>query len=439
MRIGPRPVKRRVVVASSRAPPRLRRAEHPHGSAVLSIPEARGLILSGLRPTGAETVPLAAADGRVLAHAIRARLDQPAHDQSAMDGYALRAADGAEGAVLRVIGEAPAGRPFDGAVRPGEALRLFTGSVMPTGADAVLIQENATSDGDHLRVDRAVERGRHVRLRGGDFASGEVLIEPGRLLDARLVGLAAAANHPHLAVRRRPRIALLATGDEVVLPGEPIGAGGLPSSNSFALAAAIRRAGGDPVTLPVAPDDLAAIAAIAAEAASCDMLVTTGGASVGDHDLVRPALARLGFEPDVWRIAMRPGKPLMHGALRFGDHAVPVLGLPGNPVSTLVCAALFLLPAIAAMLGRDPEAALSPRPVRVATMLPANDGRADHLRASLVAGSDGVPLATPFPVQDSGRLADLARADALILRSPHAPSLASGGRAEALILAELGI
>ena len=407
--------------------------------AVLSVPEARARILSGLRPTGAETVPLAAADGRVLAHAIRARLDQPAHDVSAMDGYALRAADAGAGAHLRVIGEAPAGRPYAGAVGPDEALRLFTGSVMPEGADAVLIQENATRDGDRLHVDRAVEAGRHIRRRGGDFASGEMLAGPGRLLDARLIALAAAANHPHLAVRRRPRIALLATGDEIVLPGEPIGAGGLPSSNSFALAAAIRNAGGEPVLLPVAPDDLGLIAATAAGAATCDMLVTMGGASVGDHDLVRPALARLGFEPDVWRIAMRPGKPLMHGALRFGDHVVPVLGLPGNPVSTLVCAALFLLPAIAAMLGRDPEAALSPRRVRVATALAGNDGRADHLRASLVRGSDDVLLATPFPVQDSARLADLARAEALILRAPHAPALSAGDQAEVLVLAELGI
>ncbi len=410
---------------------------------MLSIAEARARILAGLRPTGPETVGLADAGGRVLAAPVTARLDQPSQDVSAMDGYAIRAADAAAGAVLRVVGEAPAGRPSEEPVGPGEALRLFTGSVMPPGADAVLIQENGTRDGEHLHVDAGggpgIAPGRHVRRRGGDFATGDVLIEPGTLLHARAIGLAAAADHPHLTVRRRPRIALLATGDEIVLPGEPRPAGSLPSSNSFALAALVRQAGGDPVMLPVAADDIDAIATIAASAAGCDMLVTTGGASVGDRDLVRPALARHGFVPDVWRIAMRPGKPLMHGALRFGELDVPVLGLPGNPVSALVCAALFLLPAIARLLGRDGATALTPRPVRVATALPPNDERADHLRATLTRAPDGVLLATPFRVQDSARLRDLAAADALIVRSPGAPPLAAGGDAEALLLAELGI
>ena len=406
---------------------------------MLSVADARARILASLAPTGAETVALAEAAGRVLASAVHARIDQPPRDVSAMDGYALRGADGAAGATLAVVGEAPAGRPFAGAIGAGEALRLFTGSVLPEGADAILIQENARRDGDALLIDVAVEPGRHIRRQGGDFARGDALLAPGTLLHARAIGLAAAADHPFLTVRRRPRVALLATGDEIVLPGEPIPPGGLPSSNSFAMAALLRHAGAEAVVLPVVPDRLDAIADAAASAADCDMLVTLGGASVGDHDLVRPALARHGFSPEFWKIAMRPGKPMMHGVLRFGTgRGVSVLGLPGNPVSSLVCAALFLLPAVERLLGL-PGHGPAPRPVRLGAAVPVNDARADHLRATVAPSEDGIPVATPFPIQDSARLQDFARAGALVLRAPHAAALPAGAIAPALLLDALGI
>lgn len=405
---------------------------------MLSVAEARAKVLAGLAPTGPEIVSLVEATGRVAAAAVEARLDQPASDISAMDGWALRAADGTAGAVLRIAARAPAGHPTAVAVGPGEAIRVFTGSAIPAGADTVLLQENATETGDTVRVDEPARPGQHIRARGGDFRRGLAVVAAGERLGARAIGLAAGAGHPWLAVRRRPRVALLATGDEIVLPGEPIPAGGLPGSNSFSLASLVRHAGGEPLILPVAPDDLDAIAAAAQDAAACDLLVTIGGASVGDHDLVRPALGRFGFVPDVSRIAMRPGKPLTHGHLVFGDRRVPVLGLPGNPVSALVCGLLFLRPAVEALLGLAAHE-LPRRRAILAAAVRANDARADHLRASIARDPAGGLVATPFPIQDSARLRDFARADALVLRPPHAEAGAPGDPVDVLLLDELGV
>jgi molybdopterin molybdotransferase len=401
---------------------------------MLPVEEARARILRNLRPTPAELVALADAWNRVTAAPVIARLTQPPADVSAMDGYALRAEDGSEGAILRVIGKAPAGHPFSGTVGPGQAVRLFTGSVMPDGADAVLLQEDAEADGDRVRVNEAVRQGRHIRRAGQDFAAGDVVLPEGRRLGARDVGLAAAANHPWLQVRRRPRIALLATGDEIAMPGEPIGPGGIVSSNSHALAALIRARGGEPTILPIARDDADSIAAAADAIAGMDMLVTTGGASVGDHDLVRAGLARRGLVTDFWKIAMRPGKPLMHGHLG----PVPVIGLPGNPVSAIVCGVLFVLPALERLLGLPGE----PPPSVTAILgepLPANDRRADHLRASLARNQEGALVATPFTVQDSGMLRRLALADALVLRAPHATALPAGAKVPVIRLDTLGL
>lgn len=401
---------------------------------MISVAEARSRIVAAMRPVPAETVALAEVWGRVTAVPLVARLTQPPADLSAMDGYALRAADGIEGARLRVIGMAPAGHPFGGAVGPGEAVRLFTGSVVPAGTDAVLLQEDAARDGDHVRVNEAVAAGRHIRRAGQDFLAGDTVIPAGRRLTARDVGLAAAANHPWLTVHRRPRIAILATGDEIALPGEPIPPGGIVSSNSHALAALVRACGGEPSILPIAADDPATIADTADAAASADLFVTTGGASVGDHDLVAEGLGRRDLAIDFWKIAMRPGKPLMFGAIG----GTPMVGLPGNPVSALVCAVLFLAPAIA-RLGGLPGASLPVTPARLGAPLRANDHRADHLRAELLAGEDGTPRAVPFPVQDSGMLSRLARAEALILRAPHAPALQEGAEVDIIRLDTLGI
>ncbi|MBS0644847.1 MAG: molybdopterin molybdotransferase MoeA [Proteobacteria bacterium] len=401
---------------------------------MISVEEARDRILSALRPTAAETVGLSAAWNRVLAAPVIARLTQPPADVSAMDGYALRAADGSLGAALRVIGAAPAGHPFDGRVGPGEAVRLFTGSVVPAGADAILLQEDATRDGDSLRVNEAVVLGRHIRRAGQDFAAGDTVVPAGRRLTARDIGLAAAANHPWLVVHRLPRVAILATGDEIALPGEPIPSGGIVSSNSHALAALVRAIGGEPAVLPVARDDEAAIAAAADQLHGMDLLVTTGGASVGDHDLVIKALQARGMTLDFWQIAMRPGKPLLFGQLGL----TPVVGLPGNPVSAMVCAILFLVPALARLGGLPP----APPPTTMAllgTPVKANDRRADHLRATIESDSQGRLIVTPFPVQDSAMLRRLALADALVLREPNAPALEAGVEVRIIRLDSLGL
>jgi molybdopterin molybdotransferase len=401
---------------------------------MISVKAARDRILAALHPTPAEVVALANAWHRVTAEPITARLTQPPADVSAMDGYALRAADGTLNATLKVIGSAPAGHPFDGTVAPGQTVRLFTGSVVPPGADAILLQEDATTTGTNVQVNEAVTAGRHIRRAGQDFAAGDTVIPAARRLTARDIGLAAAANHPWLTVHRRPRVAILATGDEIAMPGEPIPPGGIVSSNSHALAALVRASGGDPVILPVAPDTREAVAAVADAVHGMDLLVTTGGASVGDHDLIIDGLKTRGLVLDFWQIAMRPGKPLLFGKLG----PVAVLGLPGNPVSALVCSILFLLPALSRMSGLP--AAPPPTIQAIAgAALRANDHRADHLRATIATDPNGRIIAMPFPVQDSAMLRRLAHADALILRAPNAPALPEGNEITIIRLDSLGI
>ena len=396
---------------------------------LIPVAEALSRILRAFAPTGPETVPVSEAAGRVLARPVASRRTQPPADVSAMDGYALRAAEAPLGAVLRVAGESAAGHPFAGGFGTNEAIRISTGALVPEGADAILLQEDATRADARITVEEAPRSGRWIRRRGLDFAEGDVLLEPGRRLSARDVGLAAAAGHPWLTLRRRPRVAILATGDEIALPGEPVPPGGIVSSNSFALAAMIRAAGGEPLLLPVAPDEPSALLATARGARGCDLLLTSGGASVGDHDQTVAALAREGFALDFWKVAMRPGKPLV-----FGDwNGLPVVGFPGNPVSTIVCAVVFLLPVLARLCGQAGPA-LPVLTARCTVALPANDRRADHLRATLDAGT-----VTPAPQQDSSMLRILAQSDALILRPPFAPATEAGATVEVLDLARLGV
>lgn len=401
---------------------------------MISIEEARTRLLAGLRPTPVETVPLANAWRRVNAAPIRSRLTQPPQDVSAMDGYALRGVDGVAGATLAVVGSAPAGHPWPGRLEAGQALRLFTGSFVPQGADTILLQEDATRAGDRVTVNEAAVMGRHIRRAGQDFAAGDVLVPAGRLLSARDIGLIAAGNHPWVAVHRRPLVAILATGDEIALPGDPIPEGGIVSSNSHALAALVQACGGEAMVLPVAADDRAAIGASADAAARADLLLTIGGASVGDHDLVQAALKERGMVLDFWQIAMRPGKPLMHGNLG----TLPMLGLPGNPVSSMVTAILFLAPAIARLSGL-PGAGLPVSTARLGADLAANDHRADHLRARLAVDDRGALVATAFGRQDSAMLRMLTESDALILRPPHAPASAAGTEVPIIRLDTLGI
>lgn len=392
---------------------------------LMPVAEARARILAGLPIMASEQVALPEAHSRVLAADVASRVTQPPIAVSAMDGYAVRAADVVTvPADLKIVGEVPAGGFHDGTLAVGQAVRIFTGAALPAGADAIVIQEDTDRDGDTVTVMESSSAGRYVRKAGLDFAEGEVLLKAGTVLSARDIGLAAAMNHPWLQVRRKPRIALLATGDEIKLPGEALGPTGIVSSNTFALEGLIRAAGGEPITLGIAVDDIAAIRDLAAQARGADMLVTTGGASVGEHDLVQEALAELGLELDFWQIAMRPGKPLMFGQLSN----VPMLGFPGNPVSSMVCGILFLKPALAQMLGNG-ETEPARETATLGADLGENDRREDYLRATL-ARKNGKLVATPFPKQDSSMFSRLAAADCLLIREPHAPAAKAGDTVE---------
>jgi molybdopterin molybdotransferase len=402
----------------------------PEAPALIPVAEARRRILDAMTPVNAETVPLSDGLGRVLARDVKARVTQPPMAVSAMDGYAVRASD-VESApcTLDILGEAPAGGAFDGKVGPGQAVRIFTGGPLPDGADAIVIQEDASRDGGRVTINAPSPIGRYVRPAGLDFSLGDIGVEAGRVLTARDIALAAAMNAPWLQVRRRPKIAILATGDELVMPGEPIGPNQIVSSNNVGLAAMIKAAGGEALDLGIALDDADSLRTLAAGARSADLLVTIGGASVGDHDLIQSVLGETGLDVDFWRIAMRPGKPLLFG--RIGD--TPVLGLPGNPVSSLICAIVFMVPALDRMQG----VATVARPrhtVRLAVPLRQNDEREDYLRATL--SYDGEPRVTPFSRQDSSMVSRLAQADCLIVRAPHAPPADAGETVEILPLPE---
>jgi molybdopterin molybdotransferase len=390
---------------------------------MISVAEARARILATAKTLPAEWVPLETATGRALATPLVAMRTQPPADMSAMDGYALRAADiAAVPARLAVIGTAAAGHPFAGTVNGGEAVRIFTGAPAPEGADTVVIQENTeASSADQVLIRETAARGRNIRKAGSDFAQGAIVLDVGRRLDAPSIALAAAAGHTALPACRPPRVAILATGDELVPPGRPTMAGQIISSNGVGLAALVRAAGGEPIDLGIAPDRPEALRAAIRSAKDVDVLVTIGGASVGDHDLVRPALEAEGVAIDFWKIAMRPGKPLMFGTRPDGLLA---LGLPGNPVSALVCALLFLRPLLLALQGLP--TALPEGRAQLGGPISANDRRADFLRARLTPGTDGLPLATAFQTQDSGMLQVLAAADALICREPQAPAAPAG-------------
>ena len=400
--------------------------------ALMAVAEALARVLEHAGPLGIETAPLLEAHGRVLADDLKALRSQPPATVSAMDGYAVRAADVARVPVtLRVVGEVPAGHPFEGSVGPGEAARIFTGGVLPTGANTVVIQENTTRDGDSVVVTSAVEEGRNIRPEGLDFKRGAPLLARGRRLTDRDLALAAAMNHSTVPVHRRPKVAVLATGDELIAPGGDPGIGEIVCSNGFATLALARQEGCEIVDLGIVPDRLAETAQTVrgAHEVKADILVTSGGASVGDYDLVQNALAAEGLSLSFWKVALRPGRPMMHG--RLG--AMHVLGLPGNPVSSYVCAVLFLLPLIRRLAGRtDWEPQLEP--ALLGCDIEQNDERADYLRAALTAGPDGVPVATPFPVQDSSMLVPLAKANCLLLREPHAPAAKTGSRCTVLKL-----
>ena len=392
--------------------------------ALMPVADALAAVLLGAEAQPEEMVALDSAYKRVLARDLAALRTQPPQAMSAMDGYAVRAADATRaGARLKVIGEIAAGRPFDRIVGPGEAARIFTGGVMPDGADAVIIQEDTVIESGGITVTEAAVAGRHIRRAGVDFRQGDVLLKAGRELSDRDLSLAASMNYPLLPVRRRPKVALLATGDELVMPGETPGPGQIVYSNGYALRALTRAEGADVIDLGIAADTLEATTSGIRRARDigADVLITTGGASVGDHDLVKQALDAEGVAMAFWRIAMRPGKPLMHG--RLG--AMRVIGLPGNPVSSYVCAFLFLVPLIRKLCGQltvhhSTESALLGHDIA------ANDQREDYLRARLTTRNDGALIVTPVDHQDSSLLGNLAAAQALLIRAPFAPEAKAG-------------
>jgi molybdopterin molybdotransferase len=390
----------------------------------MPVTEALSAVLAGAEPLPEEMVALDAAHHRVLARDVAALRTQPPQAMSAMDGYAVRSADAsAVAARLKVIGEVAAGRPFEKTVGKGEAVRIFTGGVVPEGADAIIIQEDTVVEGGGITITEAAIAGRHMRPAGVDFRKGEILLARGTHLTDRDLSLAAGMNYAELPVRRRPKVAILATGDELVMPGSNPGPGQIVYSNGYALRALARQEGAETIDLGIATDTVEATTRGIRRArdSGADILITTGGASVGDHDLVKQSLEAEGVTIAFWRIAMRPGKPMMHG--RLG--ALRVIGLPGNPVSAYVCGFLFLVPLIRALSGRTDihhahETALLGRDVA------ANDMREDYLRARLEVRKDGELVATPVDHQDSSLLANLAAARALVIRPPFAPAARAG-------------
>jgi molybdopterin molybdotransferase len=399
--------------------------------ALLSVEEALARVLDAAEATTPEVVAVERAHGRVLAGPLEALLTQPPFTASAMDGYAVRAADvGALPATLRVIGAAAAGHPFSGTVGPGEAVRIFTGAPLPDGADAVVIQENADGEAARVIVREGAVEPESIRSRGMDFREGERLLAAGQRLGPPEIALAAAMGHGTLLVRRRPRVAVLSTGDELVAPGTRPGPGPgqIVASNHLAVAALAEAAGAEVSLMGIARDTHEDLARRIGEAAGADVLVTIGGASVGEHDLVAPVLKGRGLALSFWKIAMRPGKPLMFGRL----DGVCVLGLPGNPAASFVCARLFLVPLIWRLLDRPVEASIATVEARLAAAVEANGPRQHYMRAVTRPGPDGFAQVMPLPLQHSSLITPLAQADCLLVRPPHAPLAASGGHASIL-------
>ncbi len=387
---------------------------------MITVAQALSGVLDLLTPLSTEVIPLAQAAGRTLAQDAIAKREQPPFASSAMDGYAVISADLHTGAKLQVIGEAAAGTAFQGSITSGQCTRIFTGAPVPAGADRILIQEDTTRDGDQITVSDNIDPKSYIRPAGGDFTVGARISAP-RVLRASDVALLASMNIAEVTVTRKPQIALVATGDELVMPGEDPKASQIISSNNFGLKALVEAHGAVGRILPIARDTEASLAGVMELAASADLIVTLGGASVGDHDLVSKVT---GLDLSFYKVAMRPGKPLMAG--KFGD--TPMLGLPGNPVSSMVCGQIFLIPAINAMLGLG-KAALPREVASLGRDLSQNGPRSHFMRAEL-AVVDGVQTCTPFQRQDSSLLSVLSRANCLMVRDPLEPAKKAGASVE---------
>jgi len=391
---------------------------------LLPVTEAIARIAAAVPLMPSEKVAIGDLHGRCLGAPVAARLSHPPVDVSAMDGYAARAEDLAcLPARLRLIGESAAGHPFAGAIHPGECVRIFTGAHCPSGADTIILQEDTDAGGEAVTIHEAPAPGRFIRKKGSDFASGDILFDQGRLITARNVALIGSAGHGSAEVRKRPRIAILSTGDELVEPGIIPKDSQIVSSNGIFLENLIRVLGGVPLPSRIVGDDPGALEEALEEASAADLIVTSGGASVGKHDGIAKRM-QTSRDLDFWRIAMRPGKPLLFGTIGDGKQETPLLGLPGNPVSTGVCGIIFVAAALNAMLGRDPMPKY--QHAILGHDLPENDARQDFLRASIFQDDHGQNHVEAFSKQDSGMLAVFARADALIMRPVHAPAAPRG-------------
>ena len=395
---------------------------------MITLDAARALLLADVQPLGAEQVALGEALGRVLAGDLVARFDQPAQPVSAMDGYAVTAVDAVAGMRLTVVGDAYAGAPFAGPLAPGQAVRIATGGVVPQGADRVVMQEVVRREGETLIIDGPVGDASFVRPAGGDFRTGESLLQPGQTVTAALLGLAAAASVATLSVRRRPRVAIFASGDELREPGAELGPGEVANSAAFALAGLVERWGGIADSRAVLPDDHDRARAMIEEAGAADLLLFIGGASVGDRDVLRAVIADLGAATLFDRIAVQPGKPSWHA--RFADRPL-VLGLPGNPASAFVCAHLLLEPLLGVLLSRP--SLCQPRPARLAVSLPGSGARETWWRAKLTIDATGGRIVTADLRRDSSLQRPLAEANSL-LRQPAGQALAAGDPVDVLSL-----
>jgi molybdopterin molybdotransferase len=396
---------------------------------MISVTEARAAVVAALAPIGTEDVPVMDSCGRVLAADAVAQITHPPANVSAMDGFAVRAAEASRGATLSIIATSAAGHPWSGTLAAHQAVRIFTGAHVPADADSVVIQEDTTVSNSSVTINEAATAGRHIRPMGQDFKVGETVLRAPRRISYRDVGLLAAMNLPRVSVYRRPRIGVLSTGDEVVMPGDDVKPGQLVSANGPGLCAFIASRGCTPIHLGIARDDETSLKTMAEAAKDLDMLVTSGGVSVGDHDLIARVLGENGLNIGFHKIAMRPGKPLLFGRLKD----TPFFGLPGNPVSAMVCAILFLGPGLNKMLGLPGDAPLT-QLAKLSVGLKANDKREDYLRATLERTARGELVATPYPKQDSGMISSLARADCLVIRAPFAPEAKSGDAVDVIVL-----
>ena len=398
---------------------------------LILVEEALARVLEGVEPLHAEEVPIGEAHGRILAGPLSSLRTQPPADVSSMDGYAARSTDLAAPTTLNVVGESAAGRPFAGEVKAGEAVRIFTGAILPAGANTVVPQEDAKAEGVTVALP-AAKSGSYVRKRGLDFIAGKTMLEAGRRLTARDIGLAAAMDHARISVARRPRVAIIATGDELVAPGAGGDENRIVASNPFSLAALLRQENALVSDLGIVPDKLEAIiAAMRLARGNVDVLITLGGASVGDHDLIAPALKAENISMAFHRVALRPGRPLLLGLAG----KLRVLGLPGNPVSSYVCACLFLVPLLRKLQGRL-DFLPTPLPAVLGADMRENDHRQDYLRARIGYGADGRLTAVPHERQDSSMQALLVSSDGLLIRAPHAPAAKAGEPCQVLFFSD---